>query len=637
MPSKLKPLIISELFSNKNKFSIPIYQRNYSWGEKEITQLIQDIADFSLLNNKKNYYLGSLVVHEKKYNSDSIYEVIDGQQRLTTLTVLLSALKNHQSKLGFTNDISWYTLNITFDSREKSTKTLNTIFAADKFDTQKEFHADLKQAYADCLKILCRILAENDQKITDFCSYLFEKVVVLRVPVPEDTDLNHYFEIMNNRGEQLEKHEVLKTMCLEYLSDNDSYTETFHIIWEACANIEKYVQYGFNTKERDLIFGKKDWDSFVIDSFDQLASLIAPHDHQNLKTNHAPTILEILDGKNADSNTGTRENENPDHFNSVINFSNFLLHVLRIQEQNDKIALDDKRLISIFESTIDNKKNEGANIIEFIKLFAFNLLKCKFLFDKYIIKREFADGTDNWSLKKLKCYDKNKTGYINTFSIDNKSDNETNNKTALMLLAMFHVSAPTLVYKHWLNACLKFLFENPETTVQTYIDFLENLSKAFLYDRFLSADPIDYFTVIYNNNSIATNKKIDLEKLNQGTLVENFIFNYLDYLLWSEDKVRFSNFKFSFRSSVEHYYPQNPPEGMARLDQKDVDKFGNLCLISSSTNSRLWHLPPEGKRKYFNSIHTHESIKQKIMMDYENWTLEEIYEHQEKMISILNI
>ena len=48
--------------------------------------------------------------------------------------------------------------------------------------------------------------------------YLFEKVVIVRFQVPKDTDLNHYFEIMNSRGEQLEKHEILKSRLMKELN-----------------------------------------------------------------------------------------------------------------------------------------------------------------------------------------------------------------------------------------------------------------------------------------------------------------------------------------------------------------------------------------------------------------------------------
>jgi uncharacterized protein with ParB-like and HNH nuclease domain len=633
MSTNLTPLKIKELLGNNN-YSIPIYQRNYAWGEKEITQLIQDIVDYSVEKPDTNYYLGTLVVYEKKNaNDDTVFETIDGQQRLTTLTILLSALKNNQTILDFSNDISWFTLNLAFDSRIKSTETLKDVFT-NEIKHKNHFNAEIKQAYEDCLKITQRILKENNQNFTDFCSYLFEKVMILRVPVPKDTDLNHYFEIMNSRGEQLEKHEVLKAKCLEFVANKESETYAFNLIWEACANMEKYVQYGFKVEERDLVFGKNDWNKLAVGSFDELSDLLAKNPKAFNQNDNNYTIVNILQNKKLTTNPSVTDSENPDRFNSVINFSNFLLHVLRIQEKED-IALDDKRLISIFEKVIDDKKKDGKDLEEFVKTFAFNLLKTKFLFDKYIIKREFLNGKDNWSLKRLKWYKDNKISYVNSISIDDINENEGENRTVLMLLSMFHVSTPTLVYKHWLNAALNYVFENDNLTTSNYITYLENLAKAFLFDRYIANEQSDYFNIIYQNLGIPENTIFDLNKLDKGTSVENFIFNYLDYLLWKQDRTKYDSFKFSFRSSVEHYYPQHPLEGLTVLDQSDVDKFGNLCLISSTTNSRLWNLPPEAKRTYFLETNTHESIKQKIMMEYEDWTLKEIEDHREKMLKVL--
>src|SRR5699024_6925922 len=103
-------------------------------------------------------------------------------------------------------------------------------------------------------------------KITfqQFYNYLFNKVIITQVPVPQETDLNHYFEVMNNRGEQLEKHEIIKARLLsiiEEAKEKDIETDDkklakalIHDVWEACANMNKYVQYGFNTSLRTAIF-----------------------------------------------------------------------------------------------------------------------------------------------------------------------------------------------------------------------------------------------------------------------------------------------------------------------------------------------------------------------------------------------
>lgn len=77
----------STLFE-KNSYEIPLYQRAFAWDDKEIRQLIEDINDCG--SSVSHYYLGSLIVKEKNGKS----EVIDGQQRLTTLYLLLNYLGN---------------------------------------------------------------------------------------------------------------------------------------------------------------------------------------------------------------------------------------------------------------------------------------------------------------------------------------------------------------------------------------------------------------------------------------------------------------------------------------------------------------------------------------------------------------
>ena len=69
-------------------YVIPIYQRNYAWEEDEITALIKDVYDSFVKNKNDFYYIGTLVTYKR---GDSVYEVIDGQQRLTTLMLLLRA------------------------------------------------------------------------------------------------------------------------------------------------------------------------------------------------------------------------------------------------------------------------------------------------------------------------------------------------------------------------------------------------------------------------------------------------------------------------------------------------------------------------------------------------------------------
>ena len=635
MSDKIESLNIKSLFSSSN-YIIPIYQRNYAWGEREITQLIQDIVDVAKEKQESNYHIGTLVVYERNRGNSIVYETIDGQQRLTTLNIILSMIKREYSAEAL-NIKEWYSLNIEFDSRQISTETLQLI-SDDKekiiYTDYKEYNHAIQQAYEDSKKSLKRILAENQNQLSfqAFYNYLIEKVFILRVPVPHDTDLNHYFEIMNSRGEQLEKHEILKSHFLKIFKNEKYLSYTFNKIWEACSDMERYVQYGFKSTERDALFTPNNWNTLTCSTFDEIPQKLNTasqnSNNEHIKNNPAHSINEIIK-INSIFYTETEANEEEAaRFSSVINFPNFLLHVLRIHT-GENISLDDKRLLDSFTPFLTNtEKRTEEEVKIFAKNFGFNLLKCRLLFDNYIIKREFINDKDQWSLKKIKRQENKNTWYTNSFDGEISEDN--NNKEILMLLAMFHVSNPTLVYKHWLNAALLFLFQNQNFSVNDYKNYLENLAKSFLSDRFLSSTPLDYHEIIYINNGIPNNKTINEALLHQGTSVENFVFNYLDWLLCKQKKLTMN---FTFRSSVEHYYPQNPKEGNDRISNEYLHHFGNLCLISSSKNSALSNYMPTAKKEHYLKVKP-DSIKQQLMMTEPNWGKDEIIEHGTAMIKV---
>ncbi len=633
MNEKTELYNIEKLF--EERYIIPIYQRNFEWGESEIRQLILDIFDYSIDNYNKDYYIGTLIVYDRKNN----FEIIDGQQRLTTLCILLSLIKNEYKDKYKKYITENYNLNLTFDSRKNSTETLKTLFNKDKNYTEKyisENPNSITEGYIICKKVLSEILnKDNEDK---FFKYLFENVKILRVLVLEDTDLNHYFEIMNSRGEQLEKHEILKARLLDKLDENDRFI--FNLIWEACSNMGCYIQFGFNKDKdglRQKIFGD-DWNSLISEK--ELYSIDYKKNNLNIDK-ETKTIEDIINLENNiyDGENDEENNEEQELFNSIINFPNFLLHVLKIQVDNknedmplddkrldkDKTPLDDKRLLETFKIFLENGNKE--EIKNFVKSFGYNLLKIKFLFDKYVIKRELK--SDNWSLKQLKLSENKKSNYYKyTFSENdnNEEDDTAINKKILMLLSMFHVSYPALVYKNWLNYVLKYLYNENNINAEDYKNKLKNLAKE------------RYNKIIKENGECI---------LNIGTGVPHFIFNYLDYLLWEDDNYKKLNinidnniskkineFKFTFRSSVEHYYPQHPLSGET-LDDKDIlNNFGNLCLISRSKNSKLSNSLPRAKKEHYinNDI---DSIKQAIMMSYNNWGKEEIEKHGKEMKKLL--
>lgn len=648
MNNEIAQLSIRELLNGGVNYVIPMYQRNYAWDEGEITQLIQDVIDY--IPAGLNYYIGTLVVFERPTEGKRIvYETIDGQQRLTTLSLLASYLKNEKIC-----DVSWYQeLAIDFASREHSRQTFNAIFKGQFTDDpsevlgQQEINTAILNGYRLIKKILPQKLQENSiagQSISfqKFAAYLFEKVQIMRVKVPKDTDLNHYFEIMNNRGEQLEKHEVLKSRMMELLKDDKEGQNCLHLVWEACANMEKYVQMGFNPTQRDAIFGAKNWGQFNVNSFNALRDALKQPTGAASDCGSEQTLDEIIRKAGAIVKPDSENEDSPERFNTVINFQNFLLHVLRVETAQD-IPLDDKRLIGTFESCL----LKSADPIEKVKKFTFDLLRCKYLFDQYIIKREFLKGTDGWSLKRFKWNDgggTNRTGrgyYVNTFGEEDANVGE--NRQILMLLSAFHVSTPTLVYKHWLNAALNHLFTSKEIQAKTYLRYLESVAKAFVFDRFLApAGGLEYFAIIYTNTGVCKTQAGDVsavcmkERLSFGNIENNLVFNYLDYLLWLEyeatDKI-VTPYEFTFRSSVEHYYPQHPM-GHDPLPPETLNSFGNLCLISHSKNSRLSNFMPESKKEYYRN-NPIDSVKQHLMMKSARWDAGSIATHYDAMKSVL--
>ena len=283
-----------------------------------------------------------------------------------------------------------------------------------------------------------------------------------------------------------------------------------------------------------------------------------------------------------------------------------------------------------------------------MKQFTFDLLRCKHLFDRYIIKREFLKGADGWSLKRFKWNDggeSNRAGrgnYVNTFGAEDANGGE--NRQVLMLLAAFHVSTPTLVYKHWLNAALHHLFKATEISWKGYLRYLETVAKAFVFDRFLAPNGgKEYFAMIYDNKGVCQAVKADVseavmkEKLSFGNIENNLVFNYLDYLLWLKHQANDSTVKayeFTFRSSVEHYYPQHPLPGHDSLPVETLNSFGNLCLIGHSKNSRLSNFMPEAKKEYYRN-NTIDSVKQRLMMEDQPWGAAAIFKHDDAMREVL--
>lgn len=638
----IQELTIKELLSS-NEYRIPIYQRNYAWGLGETTQLIQDIADYAKDSPTNNYYIGNLIVFPRHKDNSLYFETIDGQQRTTTLTILLCALKHNYSEYDF----SWYSnVNLSFDHREKSNLTLLALYNNPETINHSVVNANIMDVYNKAWSIVDRICQDKEISVSNFIDYLLNKVIILRIVLPKDTNLNHYFEIMNSRGEQLEQHEIVKAHLMSPIKDDPAVMAAFNLIWEACSNMDRYVQQNFSKTIREQIFENNGTENIKVE-FKDIAALFCNNTVlDNEEENHSLEQLFIDASKNTPYRKPWEENTEKDQsetYHSLITFSNFLLHVLKIIRPDDKeVVLDDKRLTKIFKNVIKSEK-DAAN---FSKEFIMKLLDLRFLFDKYIIKRK----QDKWSLKKLLPQKSNNSNYYykDTFSLTESEDDETGqNRNIVMLQSMFHVSAPTQIYKHWMNASLYYVYNHRNSTATEYAEYLWNLSKAYMLDRYLATNKVSFESIIFENNGKSVNLAKDIlwsninidEYQQKGEHIENFVFNFYDYLLWRETKD--TDFEFTYRTSVEHFYPQHPTD-KDPMDFAHLHSFGNLCLVSRGMNSKFTNNLPGAKYENFSdpkAMKTY-SLKLKSMMNAiknrESWDESKIYQKEQEAKELIS-
>lgn len=626
-PNGITPLNIldcngNSLFDRNDKYVIPLYQRAFAWREKEICQLISDIEDF---DGKSNYYLGTLIVFKK---SDGSFEVIDGQQRLTAFFILLSCLGLFDSK---PEDLI-KALPLSFECREKSNKTLLRLSNPERLN-EDEFEHSITEG---------KNIIEKEIKKDSFNKEEFKEklknVVIFRIEVPPHTDLNRYFEVMNTRGEQLEQHDVVKAKLMENLSDDKR--ERFALIWDACSDMDCYVQMNTYPMLRNTLFGGK-WNSIPEDVFAPIKTKNNDSSQSEKTGTDSPISLkDIISNINGNIEYDSKSAESEDiRFESIIGFSHFLLHVLKVYVENNcteetakliSEQTDDKKLFDSFDSVINSGifkdgKKISDNLAEFSESFIGCLLKCRFIFDKFIIKREYNknDSIGYWSLKELDTsgqQSRKKAFYKNTYT--DKYQDKT-----LMLQSCLRVSYVSAKSMHWITDLLRYLYGK--------------ISKGNIKGKALLTETDKVAVKAVKEAFFDESGKV---QKSMGVNTQNIVFNYLDYLLWKEDQENksrnYSDFVFEFRNSVEHWYPQHPSE--ESFDKWDeVDRFGNLCLIQRQINSKFSNLSPEAKNTTYPKMIAKGSIKLRIMANIikdsgsNKWKTADCEKHENEMIDKL--
>ena len=676
LKSILKECSIKEIYCDNHgapiTYVIPIYQRNYAWERDEICALIKDVHD-SMDMGKTVYYIGTLVTYKRDENK---YEVIDGQQRLTTIYLILRALG--------VQDI--YN-RLTYSARKASASTIKALSGrGEKEDLSEMPDLGIKNGFESAKAGLNEIVGLAQTDVDKFKEYFLNHVHIIHYRVPKDVDLNHYFEVMNSRGEQLEKHEIVKAKLSEqFIGDNTS-MEKFSRIWEACSDMCFYVQQKMS--DMKTVFGEN-MDSFVLESFEAFANMPANAGNSLGRK----TIAELLNTPVKPVPQSTTLDEN-DRFQPIIDFPNFLLIVLKITRMKEqgfdplKLSLDDKELLHEFE-----KINITA---DFVKRFAYNLLKAKYFLDNYVVHHTLGEDRISENPWKLQRYYKNGNAvYLKDLSEDKPMQAEL-----VQLLSMFEVTFTAKQRKNYLFYCLYHLFENDN--MSDYLVFMRDLADKYFFDVYLNAEKLNERNQPKPNSfddTLIRNGHLNVELENverdfnliypKGALnIPLYVFDYTDYKIWRKyaeelrgEKAKkgdakrigffqdlgcsdfelevFNNFYFSrTRKSLEHYYPQAKAGSDKPISSEDINCFGNFAMIGSDANSSGsdWN-PIDKKNRYLdsksNQVST-ASLKFRIMLqicqdNYDDgikdkmakrpfgleWDVDDMNEHQERMLKIV--
>ena len=686
----LEECSIQDIYMNvgeAKRFVIPVYQRNYAWEDDHIRALVKDVHDSYMKSDSVPYYIGTLVTYHRREN---VYEVIDGQQRLTTIYLALKAM-------GITSVVS----KLAYDARKASDDTLQHLTELKDYDGVLD--NGIRDGYKYMIDAVADILGlqkpKNAYSPLDMCEeldrfrdYFLNKVRILHYRVPKDVDLNHYFEVMNSRGEQLEKHEILKSKLCDHLKANKHDMVVFAEIWDACSDMGVYIQTKYKKAE---VFGGN-MDNFIVENPDTIFSVKEGGDDSTV------CIADLLDAKV--ENEQDNGLELMDKFLPIIDFPNLLLVVLKLtllkldcQVLPKEVTLDDKELLKVFDKVLECIEDK----IAFTKTFACNLLKAKYLLDNYIVHHDVGLDEIKGNPWQLKYYRRER----NSGELTDLSDDKSIQKEMVHLLSMFETTFTPKQRKNYLFYCMAYLFEHFSGADydKRYLAFLRNLADKFFFEVYLSGERLNAMKQPSPNafdDVLLDGRKVNWElTFVRSVSVEDFenvypheyyvplyVFNYTDYRLWKKyadelrgeekkqrDPVRvnffaslgcsdfdlpfFNEFYFSrTRKSLEHYYPQSKAipgreDAVDALCVRTINCFGNFAMIGSDANSSGSNWDPVGKVKLYQDGKLRASvasIKFKIMMqichDNDNlggrrqgmqWNADDIDNHQRKMLEII--
>ncbi len=266
-------LTLEDILSNK-KYSVNYYQREYRWGRKQIEQLIDDLTisfddsfdkvkavELADVEGFDYYYMGTIIVT----GSQDIKSIIDGQQRLTSMTLLMIALNNLHKKYP-DNGVGFQDITPLIYSSRLNKKSFNisvpewnacldALFRGEEFNysSSAESVQNICKRYENIVELLEDYFEGNGNRIALFAAWLVYKIIFIKITTPSEQDAHKVFVSMNDRGLSLNTSEMLKGYLLSEIKDDIERNKANDIWKDTVLRLKKSVP-----DESDGIFNTED-------------------------------------------------------------------------------------------------------------------------------------------------------------------------------------------------------------------------------------------------------------------------------------------------------------------------------------------------------------------------------------------
>lgn len=622
-------------------FNVPIYQRLYVWGDDQVQTLLNDLIN-AFESQASLFFLGGTLLVEQPGEVERRFDLIDGQQRFTTLWLLCHAWGHALAPfLAVPADKGTQTPRLRFAIRPAVNHLLQalTLGTHDGHLPDEPGAERMGLAIAQMQSVFSkRGQAVDWERLTQF---VFEQVKFVITVVPRETDLNKLFEVINNRGVQLQHHEILKARMLEKLDDAER--STYAVLWEASADMENYI-------ERSLS-GASGLPAYVVceelyvkcqlheaDKVRQLLKQQAIQDDRQTRS-LADILNAVPDSALSNNDKAMGTGTNGARVRSIISFPLLLQHALRIwlfeRGLDDLPRVLDRELLTLFESHFFPSSFASTGEAQKVRSFIDLLWRLRVLFDTHVIKWVDQGEEDVHLISQISISISNGHRYINR-----SLETDAHRGLALLQSMLYHSQEITTHY--WLTPLLLHLHQYVDGNVEQYFRYLQHLDNHLFCSE--SSDTLVVRTRSFMNDPSQKRKLIHQSVLseNKGVELPHYWFYKLEFVLWfkkARDNEGWRNFRLTAKNSVEHISPQTPSQhDDNRVTVATLNGFGNLALVSRSINSEYGNLPFNEKRQRFMNKNKQrlDSLKMALIYELEKWNDDRARQHQKEMINYLD-